>query len=96
MTGSPLQFLLDFSVLARYPCIRGGRMYQLAVRHKSNGTVAVLAWRRSFACFQYIPIIAFLAEKSKFFCHQILYFRGNGNRLSVFDVAEAIQEQSLE
>ena len=46
-------------------------MYQLAVRHKSNGTVAVLAWRRSFACFQYIPIIAFLAEKSNFFVTKI-------------------------
>ena len=33
--------------------------------------LAVLAWRRSFACFQYMPIIAFLAEKSKFFVTKI-------------------------
>ena len=72
MTGSPL---LDFSVLARYPRIRWGRMYRLTVRHKSNGAVAVLAWTRSSFCFQYTPILALLEEKRNILFNSRYIFR---------------------
>ena len=39
-------------------------MYRPVVRHKSDGTVAVLAWTHPPFCFRYIPIIAHRAEKS--------------------------------
>ena len=34
------------------------RMYRPVVRHKFDGTVAVLAWELSSLCIRYIPIIA--------------------------------------
>ena len=75
MTEPPLQFLLDFSVLARYPRIRWGRMYRLAVRHKSNGAVAVLAWTHASFCFRHIPIIALLEEKRNILFNNRYIFR---------------------
>ena len=41
-------------------------MYRPVVRHKFDGTVAVLAWELSSLCIRYIPIIALSAEKSNF------------------------------
>ena len=44
-------------------CTRWGRRYRLVVRHKSDGTVAVLAWTHLLR-FRYIPIIALWTGKS--------------------------------
>ena len=46
---------------------RWGKMSRLVVRHKSDGTVAVLAWTLFSFCFQYIPNYSTLYRKKQYF-----------------------------
>ena len=46
---------------------RWSKMSRLVLRHKSDGTVAVLAWTLFSFCFQYIPNYSTLYRKKQYF-----------------------------
>lgn len=69
---------------------RWGKMSRLVVRHKSDGTVAVLAWTLFSFCFQYIPNYSTLCRKKQYSFQKLLQFPSSYRCWLIFGVKSYI------
>ena len=69
---------------------RWGKMSRVVVRHRSNGTVAVLAWTLFSFCFQYIPNYSTLCRKKQYSFQKLLQFLSSYRCWLIFGVKSYI------